>query len=56
MKAQKGNENKLLKGLVMGHAAECNYSKHTYVNLRENIEIKMLLKFVKRSRAAFNKE
>ena len=56
LKAQKGSVEKLLKGLVKRHAAECNYSKHPYQNLREDVEIKLLLKCNKRSRANFNKE
>lgn len=56
LKAQKGSHDKLLKGLVKRHVAECNYSKQPYHSLRENVEIKLLLKCLKRSRAEFNKK
>ena len=56
LKAQTGSENKILKGLVKRHAAECYYGNHTHVNLRQDIEIKMQLKCAKRNRAAFNKQ
>ena len=55
-KAKKGSQNKLLKGLVKRHAAECSYSKHPYHSLREDVEIKLLLKCLKRSRADCNKK
>ena len=56
LKAQKGSVEKLLKGLVKRHAAECNYSKQPYQNLREDVKIKLVLKCAKRNRAGFNKE
>ena len=56
LKTQKGAEIKLLKGLVKRHISECHYAKVRYVNLRDDPDIKMLLKCAKMSRAAFNKE
>ena len=55
LKAQKGSVEKLLKGLVKRHFAECSYSKHPYQNLREDVEIKLLMKCLKRCRAILHR-
>ena len=56
LKARKGSDNKLLKALIKRHAADCNYSKQTYHSLREDVEIKLMLKCLKKGIADFNKK